>query len=87
MVANYSGEKRRFDCYPTEAEARDAAQRLVRQLSERQVVAASMTNEQAAEYAAAPRVSSIIYLMRYISPKNRPKSHDPVRPENPHNPA
>lgn len=53
MVANYSAGKRRFDSYPTEAEALDAAQRLARQLSERQVVAASMTNDQAAEYAAA----------------------------------
>jgi integrase len=53
MVANYSAGKRRFDSYPTEAEALDAAQRLARQLSERQVVAASMTNGQAAEYAAA----------------------------------
>ncbi len=53
MVANYSAGKRRFDSYPTEAEALDAAQRLARQLSERQVVAASLTNGQAAEYAAA----------------------------------
>ena len=53
MLANYAGGKRRFDSYPSEAEALDAAQRLARQLSERQVVAASMTNDQAAEYAAA----------------------------------
>ena len=53
MVANYALGKRRFDSYPTEAEALEAANRLVRQLSERQVVAASMTNEDAAEYAAA----------------------------------
>ena len=53
MVANYAMGKRRFDSYPTETEALEAANRLVRQLSERQVVAASMTNEQAAEYAAA----------------------------------
>ncbi|NBV23383.1 MAG: hypothetical protein EBS05_15870 [Proteobacteria bacterium] len=53
MVANYSAGKRRFDSYPTETEALDAAQRLARQLSERQVVAASMTNGQASEYAAA----------------------------------
>ncbi len=53
MLANYSVGKRRFDSYPTEAEALDAAQRLARQLTERQVVAASMTNGQAAEYAAA----------------------------------
>ncbi len=53
MVANYADGKRRFDSYATETEALDAAGRLVRQLSERQVVAASLTNEQAAEYAAA----------------------------------
>lgn len=53
MVANYAGGKRRFDSYADEAEALDAAQRLARQLSEREVVAASLTNEQAADYAAA----------------------------------
>jgi integrase len=53
MVANYSAGKRRFDSYPTEADALAAAQLLARQLSERQVVAASMTNGQASEYAAA----------------------------------
>jgi hypothetical protein len=52
-VANYAGGKRRFDSYADEAEALEAAQRLARQLSEREVVAASMTNEQAADYAAA----------------------------------
>ncbi len=53
MVANYASGKRRFDSYPTEATALDAAQRLARQLSERQVVAATLTNGQAADYAAA----------------------------------
>ncbi len=53
MVANYAAGKRRFDSYSTEAEALAEAQLLVRQLSERQVVAASMTNGQASEYAAA----------------------------------
>lgn len=53
MVANYAAGKRRFDSYPTEADAIAAAQLLARQLSERQVVAAGMTNGQAAEYAAA----------------------------------
>ncbi|MBI4662143.1 MAG: tyrosine-type recombinase/integrase [Verrucomicrobia bacterium] len=53
MVANYADGKRRFDCYATEADALDAANRLARQLSERDVVAAAMTNEQAADYAAA----------------------------------
>ena len=53
MVANYSTGKRRFDCYPTEAEAIDAAQHLVRQMSESQVLAASMTNEDAVAYSMA----------------------------------
>lgn len=53
MVANYATGKRRLDSYPTEAAALDAAQRVARQLSERQVVAASLTNGQAADYAAA----------------------------------
>ena len=53
MVSNYAGDKRRFDSYATEDEALDAAQRLARQLSERQVVAASITNVQAADYTAA----------------------------------
>ena len=53
MVANYADGKRRFDSYATEADALDAANRLARQLSERDVVAAAMTNEQAADYAAA----------------------------------
>ena len=53
MVANYASGKRRLDSYATEDEALEAAQRLARLLSERQVVAASMTNPQAADYAAA----------------------------------
>ena len=53
MVSNYSGGQRRLDSYAKEADALDAAQRLARQLSERQVVAASLTNEAASNYAAA----------------------------------
>ncbi len=53
MVANYSGEKRRFDSYADEALALEAALKLARQMSEREVLAAAMTNEQASEYAAA----------------------------------
>lgn len=53
MVANYSGDKRRFDCYADEALAIESAGKLARQLSEREVLAAAMTNEQASEYAAA----------------------------------
>ncbi len=53
MVANYAGSKRRFDSYADEAEVLEAARRLARQLCEREVVAASLTNEQAPDYAAA----------------------------------
>ena len=53
MVANYSTGKRRFDSYGDEAEAIEAATKLARQMSERQVLAAAMTNDQASEYAAA----------------------------------
>jgi integrase len=53
MVSNYASGKRRFDSYPTESEAMEAANRLVRQLSERAVLAAALTNEQASEYSSA----------------------------------
>jgi integrase len=52
MVANYAAGKRRFDSYPTEREATEAAAKLARQMSERDVVAASITRDQAIEYAA-----------------------------------
>jgi hypothetical protein len=53
MVANYSGEKRRFDSYSAESDAMDAANKLARHLSQRDVLSASMTREQSLEYAAA----------------------------------
>src|ERR1041385_1399589 len=53
MVANYADGKRRFDSYADEAEAIEAAGTLARQLSERQVLAAAMTNEEGSEYAAS----------------------------------
>ncbi len=53
MVANYSSGKRRFDSYATEDEALEAAQRLCRQMSEGQVIAARLTDADAAEFAAA----------------------------------
>jgi len=53
MVANYADGKRRFDSYANEAEAMEAAGRLARQLSARDVIGASMTREQSVEYAAA----------------------------------
>src|ERR1019366_425587 len=52
MVANYSGEKRRFDSYSTETEALEAANKLARQLSQRDVISASMTREESIEYAS-----------------------------------
>ena len=53
MVANYADGKRRFDSYANEAEAIEAAGKLARQLSARDVIGASMTREQSVEYAAA----------------------------------
>ena len=53
MVSNYATGKRRFDSYASEADAVEAAGKLARQLSECEVLAAAMTNEQASEYAAA----------------------------------
>lgn len=53
MVANYADGKRRFDCYAEEKDAMTAAKKLAKQLSQREVLAASMTNKQASEYAAA----------------------------------
>ncbi len=53
MVANYAGSKRRFDSYATETDALKAAHKLARQLSERDVMAASVTREQAIDYASA----------------------------------
>jgi integrase len=52
-VANYASGKRRLESFPTEAAALDRANQLARQTSERDVVAASMTNGQAADYASA----------------------------------
>jgi integrase len=53
MVANYSERKRRFDCYPTEEKALEEAAVLARHLSERDVMAASLTNDEAIEFASA----------------------------------
>jgi len=53
MVANYATGDRRWDSYPTETEAIEAANHLARLLSQRDVIAASMTREQSVEYAAA----------------------------------
>lgn len=52
-IPNYSSGKRRFDCFTSEAEATEAALSLARKLGDRQNVATSMTNSEAAQYAAA----------------------------------
>ncbi len=52
MVANYAdGDRRRFDSYATEEDALAAAETLAKRLDRRDYVAASMTREQAIEYA------------------------------------
>jgi integrase len=52
MVANYAdGEQRRFDSYANEADALAAADTLAKRLDKRDYVAASMTQDQAIEYA------------------------------------
>ena len=43
MVANKAGRGRRFDSYPTDAAAKDAAERLARQISTQYTNAALMT--------------------------------------------
>lgn len=53
LVANYSNGRRRLESFADEKEALEAAARLARKLSACEIVAASLTNEQAAEYAAA----------------------------------
>ncbi len=72
MVSNYADGKRRFDSYATEVEAIEAASELVNKLSTRDVVAAAMTNKEAAEYAAsvealAPFNVSVLTAARTIA--------------------
>ena len=57
QIANYAQGKRRLDSYPDEATALEEAGKLARQLSERNVLAAGMTNAQAADYAAASTIA------------------------------
>ncbi len=52
-VANRASGKRRLESFPTAESAIDRANQLARQTSERNVVAASMSNAQAADYASA----------------------------------
>ena len=53
MVANYAEGKRRFDSYATEAEAIEEAKKLAKRLSQMDVMSASITKEQAIEYASS----------------------------------
>jgi len=53
MVANYVDGSRRFDSYASEADAVSAAETLAKRIDARDYVAASMTQEQAIEYADA----------------------------------
>ena len=54
MVANYAdGKRRRFDSYPAEADALEAAEKLAKRIDSRDYVAASMTQGQAIEYSNA----------------------------------
>jgi hypothetical protein len=51
MIVNYADGTRRFDSYATETEALEAAEALAKRIDRRDYVAASMTKDQAAEYA------------------------------------
>jgi len=52
-VANDASGNRRLESFPTEASALDRANQIARQTSERDLVAATMTNGQAADCASA----------------------------------
>lgn len=53
FVASYASGRRKLISYANETDALDAAHRLARQLSEREVCAASLTNADASDYASA----------------------------------
>ena len=53
MLTTRDGDKRRMDAYPTAVEAIEAATKLAQRLDARDYVAASMTREQAIEFANA----------------------------------
>jgi hypothetical protein len=53
MVANYVDSKRRFGNYASEAKVLSAAEMLAKRIDARDFVAASLTQEQAIEYADA----------------------------------
>jgi integrase len=53
MIANYVDGKRRFDSYATETGALEAAEALAKRIDKRDYLAASMTKDQAAEWASS----------------------------------
>jgi hypothetical protein len=53
MAADYASGKRRFDSHPSFDEALFAANRVAKQLGEKDAIAASLTSGQASEYAVA----------------------------------
>jgi integrase len=53
MVANYAGLRRRFDCWPTEEKALSEALKLAQRLSEKDTLAAKLTEGQALDYTHA----------------------------------
>jgi integrase len=53
LVCSYASGKRKLISYPTEAEALDAANVLARRMSENQVLAASLSNDDASAYVTA----------------------------------
>jgi integrase len=55
MVANYADGGRRFDSYKTEVDAMAAADTLAKRIDSRDYVAASMTKDQALEYATSAK--------------------------------
>lgn len=56
MLANYVGGKRRFDSYPTETEAVEAATTLAKRIDSSAIKAASLTESQAMDYIRAVEV-------------------------------
>ena len=53
MLANYAEGKRRFDSYADEVVALEAANKLAKQMAERDIIGATRTRGEALEYAGA----------------------------------
>ena len=52
-IDDYAGGKRRFDSYANESDAMEAAEQLAKRIDARDYVAATLTRDQAIEYANA----------------------------------